>query len=143
MKILIPIDFDHPNEQSIEHVHKLFPKEPVEVHLLHVVDISPAIYYPEAAVYYNEWESHTLLYSDKTLKAVKDKASYPNMTFHTSAVSGNTTDEILNYCKEKSVDMVVMPTHGRKGLPRFFMGSVAEKVVRMSPVPVYTFKIQS
>jgi nucleotide-binding universal stress UspA family protein len=40
--------------------------------------------------------------------------------------------------KEHKADLIVMGTHGRRGLSRAFLGSVAEKVVRLSPVPVLT-----
>lgn len=47
---------------------------------------------------------------------------------------------ILDQVKEGGVDLVVMGTHGRHGLPRLVLGSVAEKVVRLSPVPVLTLR---
>jgi nucleotide-binding universal stress UspA family protein len=45
-------------------------------------------------------------------------------------------DRILEYAKAHSADLIVMGTHGRTGLPRFFIGSVAEMVLRKSPCPV-------
>jgi nucleotide-binding universal stress UspA family protein len=47
-------------------------------------------------------------------------------------------DRILAIIKAQSIDLVVMGTHGRRGLPRLLLGSVAEKVVRLAPVPVMT-----
>lgn len=46
--------------------------------------------------------------------------------------------EILKVVKERGVDLVVMGTQGRRGLSRLLLGNVAEKVVRLSPVPVLT-----
>ena len=143
MKILVPIDFTHPSEQSIEKIHTLFPGDkPVEIHLLHVVDVSPIAFYPEAMAYYQDWETQAMLYAEKTLVSIKDKYSFPNLTFQTSVARGDTVDHILTYCQEKNIDLIVMPTHGRKGLPRFFLGSVSEKIVRLAPVPVYTYKVE-
>ena len=51
-------------------------------------------------------------------------------------VKGRATDEILGYAEKNDVDLIVMSTHGRSGLSRFFFGSVAEKVSRHSRVPV-------
>ena len=45
---------------------------------------------------------------------------------------------ILDVATEQGCDLIVMGTHGRRGLPRLVLGSVAEKVVRLSPVPVLT-----
>ena len=48
--------------------------------------------------------------------------------------------EIVELAKEKGVDLIVMGTHGRTGLGRMLMGSVAEAVVRHAPCPVFIFK---
>lgn len=55
-------------------------------------------------------------------------------------VEGNPHEEILEYVSEHDIDMVVMGTHGRTGIDRVVMGSVAERVVRQSPVPVLTVR---
>ncbi|MGA9725226.1 MAG: universal stress protein, partial [Candidatus Binatus sp.] len=51
---------------------------------------------------------------------------------------GNAAPEILNLAAERKVDLIVMGTHGRTGVKRFLLGSVAERVVRESPIPVLT-----
>jgi nucleotide-binding universal stress UspA family protein len=53
---------------------------------------------------------------------------------------GRTWEEILAAAKETHADLIVMGTHGRKGLPHAILGSVAEKVVRLSPVAVMTVR---
>lgn len=53
---------------------------------------------------------------------------------------GRAWEEILGTAKELGADLIVMGTHGRKGLPHVLLGSVAEKVVRLSPVPVLTVR---
>jgi len=52
--------------------------------------------------------------------------------------SGIAWEELLGAAKQIDADLIVMGTHGRRGLERALLGSVAEKVVRMSPVPVLT-----
>jgi nucleotide-binding universal stress UspA family protein len=56
--------------------------------------------------------------------------------------AGIAWDRIIELAKERGVDMMVIGTHGRRGLPRFMLGSVAEKVVRLSPVPVLTVRAE-
>jgi nucleotide-binding universal stress UspA family protein len=48
--------------------------------------------------------------------------------------------EIIRYAKEQTIDLIVMGTHGRTGIPHLLMGSVAENVVRKSPCPVLTVR---
>ena len=55
-------------------------------------------------------------------------------------LTGSPARAIVQLAEEEHVDMIVMPTHGRKGLPRLLMGSVAEEVVRKAKCPVLTVK---
>lgn len=55
-------------------------------------------------------------------------------------VSGYAAEEILDYAQEKDMDMIVMGTHGRKGIDRVLFGSVAEKVVKSAEMPVLTIR---
>jgi nucleotide-binding universal stress UspA family protein len=72
-----------------------------------------------------------------TLTALaKAKARQANI--ESMLVTGETWRRILDVVKDRGVDLVVMGTHGRRGVSRVLLGSVAEKVVRLSPVPVVT-----
>jgi nucleotide-binding universal stress UspA family protein len=51
---------------------------------------------------------------------------------------GTPSDEIVAYANEQKIDLIIMGTHGREGVARVFVGSVAEKVVRRAPCPVMT-----
>jgi nucleotide-binding universal stress UspA family protein len=59
----------------------------------------------------------------------------------TAVLEGNAAEAILDYAERVDVDMIVMGTHGRSGLDRFLVGSVAERVIRMSDVPVMTVRL--
>jgi nucleotide-binding universal stress UspA family protein len=49
---------------------------------------------------------------------------------------GDAADGIVNYAEKNKVDLIVITNHGRSGLGKFFLGSVASKVISLSPVPV-------
>jgi len=66
----------------------------------------------------------------------KIRERYPNVDG--VLAHGEPWKEILNAAKTHKADLIVMGTHGRRGLSRVFLGSVAERVVRLSPVPVLT-----
>ncbi|MFP4167258.1 MAG: universal stress protein [Desulfonatronovibrionaceae bacterium] len=55
-------------------------------------------------------------------------------------VSGYAAEEILDYAENKEMDMIIMGTHGRKGIDRVLFGSVAEKVVKSARMPVLTIR---
>jgi nucleotide-binding universal stress UspA family protein len=58
------------------------------------------------------------------------------MSIETVVTDGRPADEILNYATDNKVDLIIMSTHGRSGVSRWFFGSVAEKVIRHATVPV-------
>jgi len=62
--------------------------------------------------------------------------------YDTDVVQGNPAPTIVDYAERYDYDLVVMPTHGREGVSRYLIGSVSEKVVRLSPVPVLTVRMQ-
>lgn len=62
--------------------------------------------------------------------------------FETFVLPGIPYDEIIKKSVESNVDLIVLGTHGRTGLDHVLFGSTAEKVVRKSPVPVMTIRIQ-
>lgn len=66
---------------------------------------------------------------------IKERAPYD-----VAVASGDPAMEILNAAADPGIDVVVMATHGRKGLKRLVLGSVAERVIRESPRPVLTIR---
>ncbi len=64
------------------------------------------------------------------------------VSYTTDVVQGNPAPGIAEYAERYDNDLIVMPTHGREGLSRYLAGSVSEKVVRLSSVPVLTVRMQ-
>ena len=64
------------------------------------------------------------------------------VSYDTDVVQGNPAPTIVEYAERYDLDLVVMPTHGREGVSRYLIGSVSEKVVRLSSVPVLTVRMQ-
>ena len=68
------------------------------------------------------------------------KEHFDQMDVEGKVVTGYPAEEILGIAEDEKCDMVVMGTHGRKGIDRILFGSVAEKVVKSSTVPVLTVR---
>jgi nucleotide-binding universal stress UspA family protein len=64
------------------------------------------------------------------------------VSHRTDVLQGNPAPTIVEYAAEYDQDLIVMPTHGREGLSRYLAGSVSEKVVRLSSVPVLSVRMQ-
>jgi len=67
-------------------------------------------------------------------------ANFQGVKASGKVVNGYAAEEILNMVEREKADLVVMGTHGRKGIDRILFGSVAEKIVKSSPIPVLTIR---
>jgi nucleotide-binding universal stress UspA family protein len=72
----------------------------------------------------------------KRMEEFVDEFVKGRVTYRTKIVAGDPAEEIIRYISAEKVDLVIMGTHGRKGLDRILFGSVADRVIKMSPAPV-------
>lgn len=138
--ILVPIDFSPSSEQALDYAVDLAAKLDATVHVLNVVPI-PALGVPElgAALTSNVidqiiHDNQAALERTCAARASKAKLGAPLLR------TGDARDIILHVAEELRADLVIMATHGRRGVARALLGSVAEMVVRTSPVPVLTVR---
>jgi nucleotide-binding universal stress UspA family protein len=141
-KILVPTDLSELSLSAIEYARSLADVYGAKLYFLHAVEVVPVVSFPtvdftlETALNDEVEKARELmehLLSD-SLKNVAD--------ISVNIRRGVAFDEIMRFIEQEDIDLVVMATHGRTGLPHIIMGSVAEKVVRHSPVPVLTVKPQ-
>jgi nucleotide-binding universal stress UspA family protein len=135
-KILCPIDFERDSMEALELACRLAKQNSATVYLLTVIGVPPAAAteLPPVPIFPNpEFEAE----SRRRLEAIAQKnlARVPHKVF---VASGNAAPEILKLVGDQNIDLIVMGTHGRKGVKHFLLGSVAERVVRESAVPVLT-----
>ncbi|MGM0399098.1 MAG: universal stress protein [Halobacteriota archaeon] len=132
--ILVPLDGSEKSWNAFEFAADEFPT--ATFHLLHVIDPVEAGYTATATVpgYTEEWyeqakERATELFEKAEAKVGED-------SIETATEVGRPSRVIVEYAEENEVDQIVMGSHGRSGVSRILLGSVAEAVVRRSPVPV-------
>jgi nucleotide-binding universal stress UspA family protein len=91
-------------------------------------------------------EGHTVDVLEREGRDVVEEAAKTLETlgasYRTDVVQGNPAPTIVEYAEEYDQDLIVMPTHGREGVSRYLVGSVSEKVVRLSSVPVLSVRMQ-
>ena len=137
-KILFPIDLEENASKILPYVLSVSEKYMSTIFLLHVVQDTPSWYYPCSM---NILQTEAL---DSTIRALDllcmditcEGQSGRSPNFQRRIVHGDPATQILATIKLEDVDLVIMGTHGRKGLNRAIFGSVAEKVIKRSTVPV-------
>ncbi|WP_158059472.1 universal stress protein [Halorussus halophilus] len=136
-RILLPTDGSEQAEAATEQAFELARNFDAELHVLFVVDSSAFASEVDATLVTDELEA----YGTRTLETVVKRAEDAGVSEIESAIYfGTTHEEILAYAEKVDADLVVMGTHGRRGLDRYLLGSVTERLVRMSEVPVLTVR---
>jgi nucleotide-binding universal stress UspA family protein len=130
-RILVPTDFGDASEAALAYAREIADRFDAALHLIHVAEnpflravVTDRRSLEEAPA---RWLEDRLTDTDRRRGAVAIVEQ-----------SDEPANEILRYAKSANIDLIVMGTHGRTGLARVVLGSVAEAVVRAAPCPVLT-----
>jgi nucleotide-binding universal stress UspA family protein len=132
--VLVCTDFGSAAEHALDIALPIARAFDAKLTLFHVWSVPTPIYAEALSWPTEELEDAARRSLEELRNAVVTK--HPRTTAALDA--GEPWQRILAYVKEHAVDLVVVGTQGRRGLPRLVLGSVAEKLVRLSPVPVLT-----
>jgi nucleotide-binding universal stress UspA family protein len=133
--ILVPTDFGEPAQHALDIGIELARKFDAKLSILHSYQFIIPLPYTEAISFPFE---QIALRAQELLDDTVVKASERYVKCTGLLRTGQPFAEIVDAARDGGVDLIVMGTHGRRGLPRAIMGSTAERVVRTSPVPVLT-----
>ena len=137
-KILAPVDLSEASPKLAPYILSIATKYDAEIHLLFVARLLQyftGFYVPHASI--AEFEKFLLDGSQKRLYDFKEAYFNTWPATRATVVIGDISDEILKYIDTAGIDLMIMGTHGRKGLDRAVFGSVADRVIKASSVPVF------
>ncbi len=136
-QILVPTDGSPASDAAIEHAIDLAQQYDARLHALYVVDgAAYSTLEAGAEIVVEALESE----GNKATTRVADAAADAGVECTSTVTTGTAYRSIIDYVEDNEIDIVVMGTHGRKGLDRYLLGSVTERVVRTSEVPVLTVR---
>lgn len=134
-KILFPTDFSHSGDAALMFATSLAKESGGRLLIVHVQEAPMA--YGGGEMYYGMPEPTT----DEVMTMLRDvKPDDPSVPCEHRLVTGDPADEVVKIAEEDGVDLIVLGSHGRTGLTRLLMGSVAEAVVRKAHCPVLVYK---
>lgn len=137
--LIVPTDFGEPAQAALDFAIDLAKTYDAKLTVLHVYGV-PTVFYPDAVA----WPLEEL---GRAAQASLDKAVAQVRERHKNTQGqvevGDPRESILKFAKESGADMLVIGTHGRRGLAHLVLGSVAEWLVRMSPLPVLTVSVKA
>jgi len=134
MAILVAYDGSEPASEAVEYAISEHSEK--EIILLRVVDVASGA--TEAGFNLAQEKLRELRneVQEEISDEVLDRLEESGVEFDTEVVFGDPAREIVSYAEENGSDGIIIGSHGRKGVTRMFLGSVAEKVVRRAPIPV-------
>jgi nucleotide-binding universal stress UspA family protein len=147
-KILLPIDFSDASTTLLQYGVYLAEKYAAEIFIVFVTE-DPFTYaslsfpnyteLPLTDIPYNRLEEDLTNQARARMKDFLEKHMPSTTVPHQwTILSGHVAAEIIDNAKKEAIDLIIIGTHGFKGLNRMLLGSVAEKVVKLAPCPVMT-----
>ncbi len=143
-RILVPTDFSENSESAIEFARTFADEFNSEIHLLHVLASDTAVamgsdgFFSVSDDLMQEIRDGVTSRLQETAQPLKDAGE----TVVQEVREGTPFVEIVKYAKSNEIDLIILGTHGRTGIPHLLIGSVAEKVVRKAPCPVLTVPLK-
>jgi nucleotide-binding universal stress UspA family protein len=137
--ILLPTDGSPSSDAAADHVADLALDQDATVHVLSVADTRNRFESPSAGLAPDVWDEAEEDRARNAAEAAVDRLP-DDVDTEIHVDDGVPRTVILEAVEALPVDLVVMGTHGRTGLDHYLIGSVAERVVRTSPVPVLTLR---
>lgn len=140
-KILVPVDFSETSDHATEHAAWLAATTQAELFLVHVM--------PQNHYYFESPEPFILPVDEEEIrKATEEKLRIIsrelfdkyNITSRNRVLHGKISSELIDFATAENVDVILMGTHGAKGLEEILIGSNAQHVVSLAPCPVITFQ---
>lgn len=139
-RILVPTDGSAGTRRAVEHAASLAATHEAEIHALYVVNTASYASFSMETT----WEGVDEMLRDEgeqAVAAVEEIATKYGVPVETTIREGSPSREIARYAEREGCDLIAMGTHGRGGIDRLLLGSVAERVVRSSNIPVLTVRV--
>jgi universal stress protein A len=142
-QILFATDFSECSNEALKYASNLASDTGARLWIVHVDELLDATIPPIPSVeggYFLEAAWDTKRQDDVKSKLAKVVPTVSNVKYDHRYLMGSPPNEILQFAGEQGVDLIVMGSHGRKGISRLLMGSVAEAVMRKATCPVLIVK---
>jgi nucleotide-binding universal stress UspA family protein len=138
-KILVPIDFSERSITVLRNAVDVAGKFEAELNIIFVVeDFSSMFEFSVPHISSDIQEEAMKRGAEKKMENFLNENLNSSVASKSKVLIGHVVEEIIRFAEAEGIDLIIMGTHGYKGLERMLLGSVVEKVLRMAPCPVLT-----
>jgi nucleotide-binding universal stress UspA family protein len=140
-KILVPVDFSETSDHATDHAAWLAATTQSELILAHVMPQNHYYYEtPEPFILPSDEEQTTREAEEKLKIVAREMLDRYNVNAQVRVLHGRISSELIDFATNEKVDLIMMGTHGAKGLEEILIGSNAQQLVTLAPCPVITFQ---
>jgi nucleotide-binding universal stress UspA family protein len=139
-KVLFCTDFSENADYAFDFAYGIAKRDEGILYILHVIPYNPHQAYAESFITTEDLEKIQKAVEEDTATNYRERYEREieeGIPYEFVTKTGREDEEILTFAKKENVDIIVMGTHGRTGIEHVFFGSVAEKILRHSPFPVF------
>ena len=136
--ILLPFDGSDGAAEALHHTAEIAHWADATIHVLFVADTTR----DSVTVVETEVVDALVQEGEDIVEEAEKTLNTLGVDYDSDVVQGHPAPTIVEYAEQYEYDVIVMPTHGREGVSRYLLGSVTEKVVRLSSIPVLTARMQ-
>lgn len=138
-KLMVPMDGSELAECVLPHVEAVARAFRAEVEVIRVIE--PIVLLTRGGIALTEKEikqieMHSKSEAENYLARIIGLLSSKGIKAQSKAIRGKIAESLVDYAKSSGADLIIMATHGRSGISRWFLGSIADRVLRTSHVPV-------
>jgi nucleotide-binding universal stress UspA family protein len=141
-KVLCPVDFSDDSKKALRIALEIKKQFNAQLDVVNVViDPFGDYVHPTKARYVESSKQWAIEDAKQDLKKLKDEMFSDEESVGLHVLFGIPAEEILSFTKEQGHDLIIIGTHGRRGIARLVIGSVTEEVIRKAPCPVLSVRL--
>jgi nucleotide-binding universal stress UspA family protein len=138
-RIMVPLDGSELAECVLPHLETIAKLSKASVELVHVVEPIELPTRGGIALSVDDLKqirSHSKQDAESYLREVANRLKSAGITTRSKILTGKAADRLIDYIHKNNFDLIIMATHGRSGISRWFWGSVADKILYSSTIPL-------
>jgi len=138
-RIMVPLDGSELAECVLPHIEAIAQLSKASIELVHVIEPLELPTRGGIALSIDDLkqiELHTKNDAESYLRGIVERLKLAGIKAHSKLLTGKAADSLVDYVHKSNFDLLIMATHGRSGISRWIWGSVAEKILHSSSIPV-------
>ncbi len=134
--IVVPVDLEKNTQKLIDFAIYIANQLDSEINFFHGIEFLAMGEMALGNFSYNDYNSERVHYAKTALQEIVKNATGKCKKCSSKVVVGDVVDEILDYAKNRNANMIIMGTHGKRGIEKILLGSVADRVLKSAHCPV-------